>query len=404
MNLTLLIDLDDTLLGNNIDIFLPAYLQALSKELAPYADPNRLVKNLLWATQKMIQNQQPNCTLQQVFEASFYPALGLNVEEVREPIGQFYANVFPTLQNLTHPRPEAVRLMDEAFEQGWQVVVATNPLFPRAAILHRLAWAGLPIERYPFRLITSYEHFHFAKPHPAYYAEILGLLGWPEGPVISVGNDLHNDIEPSRRLGLPTFLISPNGTGTQLDGPAAPTGQGDLRQLINWLEKIPAESLKPDYTQPDSMLATLRSTPAVLQTLCEDLEPEAWTRRPKAEEWSVCEVLCHLRDVEKEVNQPRLQKVLEENNPFLPGMDTDPWAAQREYICQNGPEAWQLFTTAREELLGLLDNLKPEDWQRSARHAIFGPTQLAELVSIIAAHDRLHIRQVQQAIAANSPQ
>ncbi|HEX7973944.1 MAG TPA: DinB family protein [Anaerolineales bacterium] len=402
MKPTLLIDLDDTLLDNNIDTFLPAYLRALSKELAPYADPDRLVKNLLFSTATMIQNLRPDCTLQQVFEASFYPALGLNPDKVRAPIERFYADVFPTLQQLTRPRPEAIRMIDKAFEQGWQVVVATNPLFPRAAILHRLAWAGLPADRYPFRLITSYERFHFTKPHPAYYAEILGLLGWPQGPVVSVGNDLQNDIEPSRRLGLPAFWITSNGAAADMNGPAAPSSQGDLTRLAEWLERITTESPQPDYTQPASMLATLRSTPAVLHTLCESLDSDTWARRPKPGEWSVCEVLCHLRDVEKEVNLPRLQKVLRESNPFLPGMDTDPWAAQREYICQNGPEAWHLYTTARMELLDLLENLKPEDWQRSARHAIFGPTQLSELVSIIAAHDRLHIQQVQQALAAKS--
>jgi len=45
-------------------------------------------------------------------------------------------------------------------------------------------------------------------------------------------------------------------------------------------------------------------------------------------------------------------------------------------------------------LVELLANLSPGDWKRTARHSIFGPTHLQELVSFIASHDRSHIQQV----------
>ena len=73
-------------------------------------------------------------------------------------------------------------------------MIATNPLFPRTAIYQRLEWAGLPPDKYPFSLIPSYETFHFAKPNPTYFAEFLTISGWPDGPMIMVGNDLEHDI------------------------------------------------------------------------------------------------------------------------------------------------------------------------------------------------------------------
>ena len=54
MTLTLLLDLDDTLLGNDIDIFLPAYLKLLVKHLMDYLSPDRMDKNLLAANQVML--------------------------------------------------------------------------------------------------------------------------------------------------------------------------------------------------------------------------------------------------------------------------------------------------------------------------------------------------------------
>jgi hypothetical protein len=108
--------------------------------------------------------------------------------------------------------------------------------------------------------------------------------------------------------------------------------------------------------------------------------------------------LCHLRDVDSEVNLPRLQKVLNEGNPFLPGQDTDPWAEIRHYCQQDGLQALYDFTKTRLELLGLLENLPPAGWERRARHAIFGPTNLRELVNIITGHDILHVQQIFRAL------
>ena len=81
-------------------------------------------------------------------------------------------------------------------------------------------------------------------------------------------------------------------------------------------------------------------------------------------------------------------------------MDTDPWASERQYINQDGHSAFEEFIQARLELLELLSNLNQDDWIKPARHAIFGPTQLKELVDINASHDRMHIQQVYQVLKA----
>ena len=49
----LLLDLDDTLLGNPMDAFLPGYLQGLAARMAPYAEPDKLVKYLMAGTRQM---------------------------------------------------------------------------------------------------------------------------------------------------------------------------------------------------------------------------------------------------------------------------------------------------------------------------------------------------------------
>jgi len=141
----------------------------------------------------------------------------------------------------------------------------------------------------------------------------------------------------------------------------------------------------------------LCSTPAALATLCRQKTDNLGTQ-PAPNEWSPAEVFCHLRDVDAEVNLWRLKKVLTENNPFIPGQDTDPWADTRHYVRQDGLQALEDFTKARKQVLQLLENLPREAWDRPGRHAIFGPTSLLELVNIIAGHDILHVQQVFRAM------
>jgi FMN phosphatase YigB (HAD superfamily) len=394
----LLLDLDDTLLGNTMDSFIPAYLRGLSARMASVADPQKMVKALLEATDHMVADDDPALTLEEKFDSAFFPALGLQRPAVQYLIDTFYRDDFPSLAALTEMKPAASLLVAQLLARRDQVAIATNPLFPRTAILQRIAWAGLPPDQVPFALIPSYETFHFAKPNPAYFAEFLAQLGWPEGAVVMVGDDPRMDIEPARQLGLPVFWVAEPSAAWPGPGPEPP--RGNLDDLLPWLENQPPSSLVPDFSHPASQQAILRATPAALSTLLAGRSADELLHQPAAGEWSPTEVLCHLRDVEREVNLPRLRMILASHNPFIPGQDTDPWAIERQYQQQDCLEAIADFMFARIELLAMLESLSEPDWERSARHAIFGPTRLNELVNIIAGHDRLHVRQVLQALPA----
>ena len=92
-----------------------------------------------------------------------------------------------------------------------------------------------------------------------------------------------------------------------------------------------------------------------------------------------------------------MRRVLVEQNPFIVGEVTDVWVKERQYARQDGRTSLVEFTTVRKELLAFLDGLQTE-WNRPARHAIFGPTNLQELVGFIAEHDRAHVKQALEAI------
>ncbi len=396
MTLTLLLDLDETLLENQMGGFLEAYFSGLGQYVRSAIDPDILLPALLSATQKMVANRRPDRMLQEVFDETFFPILKQSRAELQGLFDSFYTEIFPTFKDLTRAKPEAVEMVEEAFERGYRVGIATNPLFPRTAILQRLSWAGLPAQDYPFALIPSYESFHFSKPNPAFFIEFLANIGQPDEPVLMVGDDFSNDIVAAHQAGIATFWVDDRG---RTNGDAKEvTARGKITDLIPWLDSTPTESLKPDYSSQSAVIANLSGVAAAFDTLGRNLPDPYWTKKPNPNEWCLAEIMCHLRDVEAEVNLPRLQKVISEINPFIPGKDTDPWANERQYILQDCLEARDSFIASRIELLSILHNLELDKWQRPARHAILGPTHIQELAGIIASHDRLHIQQAHQVI------
>jgi FMN phosphatase YigB (HAD superfamily) len=389
--LTLLLDLDDTLLDTNMDAFIPAYFQALSSHLARQVRPDVMLPALVAGTRAMVASQDPSRTLRQVFDEKFYPSMGTSRDALTPHIEEFYDQVFPDLGQLTGQRPEAIELVHWAFKQGYRVAIATDPLFPRKATLHRLRFAGLSADDHPFALISSYEDFHFTKSHAAYFAEFLGRLGWLDGPVLMVGNDAGRDLAPARELGLATYWV--NTEPPQASDPES-TGRGSLADLRAWLQSVDLKQLEPQFRERESILSLLTAAPASISSLLEDMPASSWTVRPAPGEWSLTEVVCHLRDSELELNQPRLQKVMMEDEPFLAAQRTNDWAEERHYRKQDGCLAFQDYLKARLATLNTLNGLSDADWSRKARHSIFGPTTMQELASFMATHDRIHIQQI----------
>ncbi len=391
MSLTLLLDLDDTLLDSNMDEFIPVYFKALSNFLEDFVEPQNMISALMAGTQHMMTSADPEHTLQEKFDSVFFPKIGIPKEQLQPQIDQFYDEVFPSLSYITSPRPEAVKLIKWALEQGYHLAISTNPIFPIKAILHRLRWADLPPEKFTFQTISSYETYHFSKPQPAYFAEVLGNMGWPDTPILMVGDDVERDLKGATRLGLPVFWITnpdndnPNGIHFEQRGSI-----GDVRP---WLDTIDLSTLDPDFSDQDSLLALMLATPASLQGLMSPVPQTLCRERPLSEEWSLTEILCHLRDTEREVNLPRIRLILDQDEPFITARNSNLWAIERAYNEQDAAEALSEFVASRLETLKILKGISQPDWDRKARHAIFGPTYLLELVRFMADHDRLHIHQ-----------
>ena len=177
----------------------------------------------------------------------------------------------------------------------------------------------------------------------------------------------------------------PTQTGYFVDGAVGANNNPSLQLFMLALE--------PSYKSPEAILAIMASTPAVLHRFTSSLSAAQWSHEPTRDDWAMNEIICHLRDTEREIHQLQLNLMLEREDAFIPRPDTSVWASEREYLTVDGPSALQEFAAARLENIDKLKQLDASVWSRRARHAIFGPTNFLEVTGFLTDHDQMHVQQ-----------
>lgn len=203
----ILFDLDGTLLPMDTNAFVNHYIKELAPKVGHIVDPKKFVQALMAGTEAMIKNLDSSKTNEKVFEETFLPLLSVKKEDIWPTLDDFYETVFPTFSYMSHPTPVAKKVVEEAVDQGYRLAIATNPVFPKAAIYHRLNWAG--IDKIPFEIVTVYEENVFTKPHAQYYQDLSDRLNVKPEECMMVGNDVQEDMVASE-IGMKTFLIEGN--------------------------------------------------------------------------------------------------------------------------------------------------------------------------------------------------
>jgi HAD superfamily hydrolase (TIGR01549 family) len=228
----LLLDLDDTLLINEMETFEPLYFHALMARIRTAYDPRPFMQALGEATRIMMQNDGTRGTNAQVFHAEFFARIEHDPDEVMALFDQFYETEFETLRRYTAADPEARALVELAMAEGYQVAIATQPLFPLPAILARLRWADVPADEFAYDYISSYEVLGACKPHPHFFRTIMSHLGRAPAECLMVGDSLEADM-PARQHGLKTFWVD---RGRVKAPRRAAHAQGSLGDLINLIK------------------------------------------------------------------------------------------------------------------------------------------------------------------------
>ena len=138
---------------------------------------------------------------------------------------------------------------------------------------------------------------------------------------------------------------------------------------------------------------TLRALPDQIEALVRGLGDDALSLRPAPAQWSIKEVCAHLRD-SLEIDGERIRRMVEEDDPNIPGYDQEALARERDYQSASMP----VVLTALRAFSGgnayMLEGLSEEQWRRGGHHEERGQIYVDGYAEQQAEHVRAHLEQL----------
>lgn len=231
----ILFDLDGTLLPMVQDEFVRCYYGLLLRKLEPFhVDGKKFINALNYGAYLMTLNDGTD-TNEHVFWKGYKKLMGEPDEKMVEAINEFYENEFNEAIVSTKPDPLAKKIIELLKDRGYQIILATSPLFPRSATYNRIRWAGL--QPYDFVTVTTYETSTSCKPSLLYYQQLIKDFDIDPSETMMIGNDVGEDMVASK-LGFTTYLVTDyveNRAGVSYE----PCLKGSLEDLYNYiLDKV----------------------------------------------------------------------------------------------------------------------------------------------------------------------
>jgi FMN phosphatase YigB (HAD superfamily) len=196
------------------------------------------LKAVLAGTKAMVLNDG-NALNKDRFWAEFAKVMNIDGEmlkAVEESSDHFYLNEFNKAKAVMKPSKISKRLVQMMNSKGYNIVLATNPLFPPSGVETRLAWAELSPQ--DFLLITHYANSTYCKPNLKYYQEILDKIDKKPEQCLMIGNNVHEDM-CAGELGIKTYLVTDfmeNEHSLEIDS----FHRGSLDELEIYLQSFPA--------------------------------------------------------------------------------------------------------------------------------------------------------------------
>jgi len=141
-------------------------------------------------------------------------------------------------------------------------------------------------------------------------------------------------------------------------------------------------------------LNLLQETPLRIDKMTCGIEESCLQARVNKDEWSVNDILAHLRSC-ADVWGDSIEKMLLNDKQTQPYLHPRQWIKKTDYPKLPFRESFRAFKTQRRTLLKELKNISFEDWERSAtikgrKHTIF--TQVRRM----AKHENVHSQQIEE--------
>jgi len=155
------------------------------------------------------------------------------------------------------------------------------------------------------------------------------------------------------------------------------------------------------YLHIDKILTILKETPPRLANLTIGLSSAQLHTAPSEGEWSVHEVLAHLRACNDVWGDYYIMTIISQDKPTIKALNPRTWIKKSDYFEQEFQSSLRTFTKKRKKLLAILEPLPPKDWTRT--NTLIGAGKPLEQMLIshadgLARHERTHLKQIERTI------
>jgi DinB family protein len=143
-------------------------------------------------------------------------------------------------------------------------------------------------------------------------------------------------------------------------------------------------------TFPDQLEAFYAAVPARRT----NWKPASWDGIP-SEQLTAIEQICHVRDIEIDGYQKRIEQTLTETQPNLPSLDTYQLAKDRAYAKANAVDVLASFRVARRRTVERIAALGAAELERRAFFEGYGSVTVRGLIHYLCSHDQQHLAGLQ---------
>ena len=155
--------------------------------------------------------------------------------------------------------------------------------------------------------------------------------------------------------------------------------------------------------QHQELIEALNATPETLQGLLSRITvAQARSAKGGDENWSVVEVICHLRDAE-EISLGRVKAIRDQDCPRIAAYDQEILARERNYREDDPHAALEAFAGFRKQHTVVLSGLPAKDWERSGEFEAFGRMTISAHTIHKLYHDSVHCAQIARQLLAVKP-
>ncbi len=146
----------------------------------------------------------------------------------------------------------------------------------------------------------------------------------------------------------------------------------------------------------EKVLALLAATPERIAAQTDGLTAVQLKTAPGENEWSINDVLAHLRSC-ADMWGGSVTTILAEDHPTIRAINPLTWIKQTNYLDLEFQPSFAAFTTQRADLLSVLEALPPDGWSRSTTVTGAGKPLIRTVMtyaSWLANHERSHVKQI----------